>query len=361
MTASGTRTVHMVRHRSAGPDSGPIVDGLAAEEPLEMRVEGQSVATRCTPGHDLDLTTGFLLTEGVIDGADDIHAMAHVDDPAAPKGNTVDTVLAAGVPAARARSADRAFYASSSCGLCGKASIDRIFARFAPLPPPPALDLAVLHTPSSACAPNRTPSTARGPACRRPLPARRHPAAAPRRHRSPQRVDKVIGAATRAELDLSQTLLVVSGRAGFEIVQKAVVARIPVLAAVGALVSGGRPRPPRRDDPRGLSAGRPAQPLRSRRAGPARVVPFPEPLNKSQPRAVSRRQLRPSVGQPAPSFPRTPRWHTTGAPRHALASRQPRLRRRLGQNAGNAGVCTSSMAFRPAGTPAAPTIGASCP
>ena len=59
MTASGTRTVHMVRHRSAGPDSGPIVDELAAEEPLEMRVEGQSVAiTMRTPGHDLDLTTG---------------------------------------------------------------------------------------------------------------------------------------------------------------------------------------------------------------------------------------------------------------------------------------------------------------
>ena len=159
-----------------------------------------------TPGHDLDLTTGFLLTEGVIDGADDIHAMAHVDDPAAPKGNTVDTVLAAGVPAARARSADRAFYASSSCGLCGKASIDRIFARFAPLPPPPALDLAVLHTlPARLRAQQDTFDRTGG----------LHAAGLFQldgtllllredigRHNA---VDKVIGAATRAELDLSQT------------------------------------------------------------------------------------------------------------------------------------------------------------
>ena len=236
MTASGTRTVHMVRHRSAGPDSGPIVDELAAEEPLEMRVEGQSVAiTMRTPGHDLDLTTGFLLTEGVIDGADDIHAMAHVDDPAAPKGNTVDTVLAAGVPAARARSADRAFYASSSCGLCGKASIDRIFARFDPLPPPPALDLAVLHTLPARLRAQQDTFDRTGGLHAAGLFQRDGTLLLLRddigRHNA---VDKVIGAATRAELDLSQTLLVVSGRAGFEIVQKAVVARIPVLAAVGA-------------------------------------------------------------------------------------------------------------------------------
>ena len=79
-----------------------------------------------TPGHDLDLVAGFLWTEGVIDGPDDIRALAHVDEPSQPKGNTVDVVLAEGVPAARKRKADREIYASSSCGLCGKATIDRI-------------------------------------------------------------------------------------------------------------------------------------------------------------------------------------------------------------------------------------------
>ncbi len=187
-----------------------------------------------TPGNDLDLATGFLLTEGVIEDRDDIRAMAHVDNPTDPRGNTVDTVLAEGVPAARARTADRSFYASSSCGLCGKETIDRIFQRFELLTPPTF-----------------------APECLYDLPAQllRHQATFARtgglhaaglfdlhgtllllredigRHNA---VDKVIGAAVRADRPLSDTILVVSGRAGFEIVQKAVVAGIPVLAAVGA-------------------------------------------------------------------------------------------------------------------------------
>ena len=81
-----------------------VADAVAREEPLEIRIEGRPVAiTMRTPGHDLELAAGFLFTEGVIDGPDDLTAMAHVDDPATPEGNTVDTVLAAGVPAARRR------------------------------------------------------------------------------------------------------------------------------------------------------------------------------------------------------------------------------------------------------------------
>ncbi|HCH63273.1 MAG: sulfurtransferase FdhD [Deltaproteobacteria bacterium] len=226
----------MVRHHAAEPTSGPIVDELAVEEPLEMRVEGQSVAvTMRTPGHDLDLTTGFLLTEGVIDGFDDIRAMAHVDNPAAPKGNTVNTLLAAGVPAARARSADRTFYASSSCGLCGKATIDRVVATFDPLPPAPTLDLSMLYALPARLRARQDTFDRTGGLHAAGLFQHDGTLLLIRedigRHNA---VDKVIGAATRAELDLGSTLLVVSGRAGFEIVQKAVVARVPVLAAVGA-------------------------------------------------------------------------------------------------------------------------------
>ena len=88
---------------------GPGDDEVAVEEPLEIRVEGVPAAiTMRTPGDDLDLVAGFLYAEGVIDGIDDVRAMAEVAE------NTVDVRLAEGVPAARARSADRALYATSS-------------------------------------------------------------------------------------------------------------------------------------------------------------------------------------------------------------------------------------------------------
>ena len=97
-----------------------VTDAVAREEPLEIRIEGRPVAiTMRTPGHDLELAAGFLFTEGVIDGPEDLTAIAHVDDPSAPEGNTVDTILAAGVPAARRGAADRAMFASSSCGVVG--------------------------------------------------------------------------------------------------------------------------------------------------------------------------------------------------------------------------------------------------
>ena len=237
MSADGTtRTVQVERHRATSELPVVDVDELAAEEPLEIRVEGQSVAiTMRTPGHDLDLVTGFLLTEGVIDDHDDIRAMAHVDDPADPRGNTVDTVLSEGVPTARARSADRSFYASSSCGICGKASIDRVFARFDPLPATPGIELGILHGLPARLRAQQAAFTRTGGLHAAGLfdfagqlqllreDVGRHNA-----------VDKVIGAAVHSDLDLSHTLLVVSGRAGFEIVQKAIVARIPLLAAVGA-------------------------------------------------------------------------------------------------------------------------------
>jgi FdhD protein len=203
---------------------------LVVEEPLELRVEGQAAAvTMRTPGHDLDLAAGFLLTEGVIDGPDDIRALATVGP------NTVDVRLAEGVPAARARSADRALYATSSCGLCGKASIDRLRTRFGPVrgwtPAPEVLA--------------RLPATLRE---RQPAFARTgglHAAAlfdaTGRLHEVREdvgrhnAVDKVLGARVRAdELDFGNLGLLVSSRAGFELVQKALVARVPLLVALGA-------------------------------------------------------------------------------------------------------------------------------
>ena len=125
MAGDAVQTVR-IRRVTADEDTEQQ-DLVAREEPLEIRIEGRPVAiTMRTPGHDLELAAGFLFTEGVIDGPDDLQAIAHVDEPTDPKGNTVDCVLASGVPAARRHAADRALFASSSCGVCGKASIDRL-------------------------------------------------------------------------------------------------------------------------------------------------------------------------------------------------------------------------------------------
>ena len=117
------QTAHRdVTRRPSGTEEQDL---LVVEEPLEIRIEGTSLAvTMRTPGHDRELVAGFLLTEGVIDGADDLLALAHVGD----SGNVVDCRLAGGVAAHRAQiaKATRELYATSSCGICGKASIDRI-------------------------------------------------------------------------------------------------------------------------------------------------------------------------------------------------------------------------------------------
>lgn len=213
------------------------LDLVAVEEPLEVRLEGKPVAvTMRTPGDDLDLVAGFLLTEGVIDGADDIVAMAHVDDPGAPQGNTVDVRLSPGVPAGRRERAVRELFASSSCGICGKASLDRVHLLAPPLSGHVELVPAVLfglgarlragqaafeHTGGLHAAALFTPEGE--------LEALREDVG---RHNA---VDKVIGWRLRQDrVPVAGRILVVSGRAGFEIVQKAWMAGVPALVAVGA-------------------------------------------------------------------------------------------------------------------------------
>ena len=218
----------------------PMAEQLAVEEPLEIRMEGRSVAvTMRTPGHDLDLAAGFLFTEGVIDGPDDLEAMAALDAPGADRGNVVHVRLAAGVPALRRGLADRALYANSSCGVCGKAAIDRIFVKTPPLPPwkaPPAALL--LSLPERLRAAQATFDRTGG----------LHAAGLftddgvmhvvredVGRHNA---VDKVIGACLRADrLPLHGQILVLSGRIGMEIVQKALAAGVSAIVAVGAPTS----------------------------------------------------------------------------------------------------------------------------
>jgi FdhD protein len=203
---------------------------VVVEEPLEIRLDGEPVAvTMRTPGHDAELAVGFLVTEGVVPDASLIATAAHCDQT----GNVVEV-----------RSCDdaglvppepRRFYASSSCGVCGKASIEALRVLTAPLGDDrthvdPAL-LAKLPGRLRAAQPLFDETGALHAAglfdsAGELLCAREDVG----RHNA---VDKLVGwAAMREELPLEGRVLLVSGRVGFEIVQKAAVARIPVLAAI---------------------------------------------------------------------------------------------------------------------------------
>lgn len=238
MTGSHTRRVLRLT-----PDSREWrSDRLAVEEPLEIRIDGRSLAvTMRTPGDDFDLAVGFLVTEGVVTDAAQVLRIqtCAAKDQAAQTGvhNILDVTLSPDAPGFDPERA-RAFYTTSSCGLCGKASIDAIRMR-APHPvagDPVRLDPTVLAT---------LPERAR---TAQPLFSRTgglHAAAlfdaagtllAVRedvgRHNA---FDKVIGrAATEGRLPLRGTTILASGRAGFELTQKALMAGIPCLAAVGA-------------------------------------------------------------------------------------------------------------------------------
>ncbi len=229
-------------------------DSLAAEEPLEIRVAGRPLAvTMRTPGTaetDWDLASGFLLTEGVVTDPEQIAGIRYcagsvatlvpgVAEPVAQNTyNVLDVGLAPGV-AAPDPSLERAFFTTSSCGVCGKASIDavRTTSGFEVAADPVRLtaDL-VLGLPDRLRAAQRVFDSTGGlhgaalvdPSGRRPDVVREDVG----RHNA---VDKVLGAAFRAgDVPARGRVLVVSGRASFELTQKALMAGVPALVAVSA-------------------------------------------------------------------------------------------------------------------------------
>ncbi|MGW7557157.1 formate dehydrogenase accessory sulfurtransferase FdhD [Streptomyces rimosus] len=237
-----TERRRVIRIRDGAVSTRP--DTLVGEEPLEIRLGGRPLAiTMRTPGDDFALAAGFLVSEGVLGGAGELANIVYCAGATEDGSNTynvVDVQLAPGVPVPDI-TLERNVYTTSSCGLCGKASLDavRTSARW-PLDPP-------------ADAPGRI-----APATLSALPGRLR--AAQRvfdrtgglhaaalfdadgelldvredvgRHNA---VDKVVGRALQdGRLPLRDTILMVSGRASFELVQKAVMAGIPTLAAVSA-------------------------------------------------------------------------------------------------------------------------------
>jgi FdhD protein len=211
-------------------------DELAAEEPLEIRVRGRAISvTMRTPGHDEELAGGFLLTEGIVRRREDILKVEHCGRN--EEGNVVNVLLAPEVPVDFAR-LTRHVFASSSCGLCGKASIDAIRTRarwearadplrvapslLASLPPRIREAQKVFARTGGLHAAGLFDSSGALRCLREDVG----------RHNA---VDKVVGwAATERLLPLRSHMLMVSGRASFELTQKALMAGIPMLVAVSA-------------------------------------------------------------------------------------------------------------------------------
>lgn len=229
----------VTRHR-AGEPAEHIEDALAIEEPLEIRVEGRSVAiTMRTPGHDEELAMGFLATEGVLRGPDDVLDLdicsARDDGP----GNIIDVRLR-DASTVDLDQLSRHVFTSSSCGLCGKATIDAVRDHHDAIPAGQALRstlLTLLSLPAKLHAAQTTFQATGG----------LHAAALFHgngdlvvvredvgRHNA---VDKVFGRLLLDRLDPAILGLLVSGRIAFEIVQKALASRVGLIAGISAPTS----------------------------------------------------------------------------------------------------------------------------
>lgn len=220
-------------------------DELAVEEPLEIRVAGDPVAvTMRSPGEDARLAMGFLFSEGIIASVEDVGRVFHCGRPGTEGyGNAIDVLPAPGhnLDIERVSASRRGTLTTSACGVCGRQDIADLVARCAVLPPGPRIPKELLiqsmeqmtriqptfaHTGGvhAAAAFDRD---GRALVCSEDVG----------RHNA---VDKTVGALLLDRLvgaSAGAALLTVSGRASFEIVQKAAVARIPVVASVSAASS----------------------------------------------------------------------------------------------------------------------------
>jgi FdhD protein len=217
-------------------------DRLVGEEPLQIRAAGPGqvpvdvAVTMRTPGHEAELAAGFLLTEGLATPSALRHARFEHGDPARIAQPHNETLVRLDTPFDQAVVAERHFVATASCGICGRATLDELTARCAPLPAGPVVPGSVLlslpprmrdaqrvfeRTGGLHAAALFTPEGA--------LVALREDVG---RHNA---LDKIVGSQVlTGRLPLHDRVLLVSGRASFEIVQKAAVAGIPVLCAVSA-------------------------------------------------------------------------------------------------------------------------------
>jgi FdhD protein len=229
-----TTAAEVLRHRVGGKPN-MCADNLAREEPLEVRVRGRSiVVTMRTPGHDRELAAGFLLAEGLIKGPGDIVEIAPCLQGDAPE-NTLNVFLSPAVEVDFER-LTRHVFATSSCGLCGKASIEAVHQHFPPVTSKLTISVQVLAAlPQRMRAAQQTFEETGGLHAAAIFDAGGNLVVLHEDVGRHNAVDKVLGNGLLTNrLPFDSHLLLVSGRASFEIVQKALAARIPIVCAISA-------------------------------------------------------------------------------------------------------------------------------
>jgi len=226
-------------------------DVVAVEEPLEIRLAGDTLAiTMRTPGADHALAAGFLLSEGIIRSMDDLGTLSHCGRTDQDGyGNALDVLPAPGVQLVweRVTASRRGTLTSAACGVCGREQIDDLLARVEPLGEAPVVDAAlVASAPDRLRAAQQAFDRTGGTHAAMILAADGTTLAVHEDVGRHNAVDKVVGAlllegrigpCRSPAPGPAPALLVVSGRSSFEMVQKAAMARIPVLASVGAASS----------------------------------------------------------------------------------------------------------------------------
>lgn len=221
-----------------GADRSEQPDWVVVEEPLEIRLRGEPLAVVMrTPGHDVELVAGFALTEGIVRSADHLGTIRHCGTTGDAGENVIDLRLAPGITFDPER-LRRSLMASAACGLCGKASMEALATQADPVPDGPRVHRSVLETLSDrlgeaqigfgrtgavhAAALFRTDGTLL--VCREDVG----------RHNA---LDKAIGHSLLHDVALAGSVLLVSGRTSFEILQKSAVAGIPIVCAISGPTS----------------------------------------------------------------------------------------------------------------------------
>jgi FdhD protein len=218
-------------------------DRIAGEEPLEIRIEGTPLAVVMrTPGDDVELAAGFLHAESIIESSDDVDTIAHCRDETDPDlTNVVNVRLSEARRKSTeaklaAKSAERATITSASCGVCGKKTIESLHASAKPFERAPAIDVDLIRDLPRKLRSAQQVFDETGGLHAAAVFDRKGDLLVLRedigRHNA---VDKCVGHLLLSEkLPVDGAMLMVSGRTSFEIVQKALLARIPIVAAVSA-------------------------------------------------------------------------------------------------------------------------------
>ncbi len=247
-TRSGTRVATTTILKVERQGTQKKSDLLAVEEPLEIRlgfgpaherIQKSLSVTMRTPGHDLELTLGFLFTEGIIQNYPAIHRIHHCEqvEKEEERGNVVKVELKPEIEI-DFRKLERHFYTNSSCGVCGKASIESLELSSCPVLPPdsPIFPSSLIHHLPEKLRQVQNVFEHTGGLHAAALFDTKGELLLIRedvgRHNA---LDKLIGATLyQSDFSVSDTLLLLSGRISFELVQKTLRAGIPIIAAVGA-------------------------------------------------------------------------------------------------------------------------------